>query len=513
MGRCPPGRRCRTSTTTRQLTKRTLAWAPGAEPDPDEPGGGPDEIVTTFDRSVDLNEGTQSVTTTVAAGTSAAQPTTTTVDLVSGQAVSHTDAMGRTTTMAYDAIGRQTDMTTPGGMVTTTSYTPTQTTVTTPDGRVTRTTVDLLGRTVSITDNVRNGALVADPAARTVSSHVYSPDGTSVTSTDQAGRTTKAVLDAFGRTVSQAGPTGLVHLKSYDDGAAHTTVAALVPEGAAQPQMSTATSYDDANRAIESQHHRTRPRCPRRRPRQLEARSTGSGNRSPAPRTTSPSRPTAPVPAASPPARRLRRSPRRTFPGEPMSAVTTRALAGAATSRTLQQGDEVSTAVSVVYDAAGNVVSATDPEGRTTSYTYTPDGQPLTKTGPSGTVTTHTLRPDLGTALGRDGDRTREADADDHLHPGPGRSAGSRAGRDRLRRHRHDHLRLRRRRAPHLGDLPRRHLHLGRLQRQGPAGHHDRRHRRRHHLRLRPHRRHAQVGHPAAGHHGRWPRSPTRTTR
>ena len=43
------------------------------------------------------------------------------------------------------------------------SYTPTQTTVTTPDGRVTRTTVDLLGRTVSITDNVRNGALVADP--------------------------------------------------------------------------------------------------------------------------------------------------------------------------------------------------------------------------------------------------------------------------------------------------------------------------------------------------------------
>ena len=50
----------------------------------------------------------------------------------------------------------------------------------------------------------------------------------------------------------------------------------------------------------------------------------------------------------------------------------------------------MSTAVAVVYDAAGNVVSATDPEGRTTTYTYTPDGQPLTKTSPSGTVTTHT---------------------------------------------------------------------------------------------------------------------------
>ena len=68
-----------------QLTKRTLAWAPGAEPDGDEPGGGPDEIVTTFERSVDVAEGTQSVTTTVGAGTSAAQVTTATVDLVSGQ--------------------------------------------------------------------------------------------------------------------------------------------------------------------------------------------------------------------------------------------------------------------------------------------------------------------------------------------------------------------------------------------------------------------------------------------
>ena len=146
-----------------QLTKRTLAWAPGAEPDGDEPGGGPDEIVTTFERSVDVAEGTQSITTTVAAGTSAAQVTTATVDLVSGKPVTHTDAMGRTTTFAYDALGRRTSMTTPGGLVTTTAYTPTQTTVTGPDGRVTRTTVDLLGRTVSVTDNVRNGALVADP--------------------------------------------------------------------------------------------------------------------------------------------------------------------------------------------------------------------------------------------------------------------------------------------------------------------------------------------------------------
>ena len=162
--------------------------------------------------------------------------------------------MGRTTTFdVRRRSGGGPRSTTPGGLVTTTAYTPTQTTVTSPDGRVTRTTVDLLGRTVSVTDNVRNGALVADPAARTLSAHAYSPDGTSTTPTDQAGRTTTTVLDAFGRTVSQEGPTGLTHLKSYDDGAAHTTVAALLPEGAAQPQMSTTTSYDDADRAIQSQ--------------------------------------------------------------------------------------------------------------------------------------------------------------------------------------------------------------------------------------------------------------------
>ena len=40
--------------------------------------------------------------------------------------------MGRITTMAYDALGRRTRLTTPAGMVTTTAYSPTPTTVTGP---------------------------------------------------------------------------------------------------------------------------------------------------------------------------------------------------------------------------------------------------------------------------------------------------------------------------------------------------------------------------------------------
>lgn len=381
-----------------QLSKQTLAWAPGAEPDADEPGGGPDEIVTTYERTVDLDAGTQSVTTTVGAGTSAAQATITTADLVSDKTVAHSDASGRTTTYEYDAVGRQTTSTTPGGMVTTTAYTPTQTTVTTPDGRVTRTTVDLLGRTLSITDNVRNGTLVADPAARIVSTHSYSSDGSSTTATDQAGRTTTSILDAFGRTVSQEGPTGLTHLKTFDDGAAHNTVAAMVPDGATQPQMSTTRSYDDADRPLRSETTYVAGSGTVADP--VDARAfDGLGQ----PTTTTQNHLTVTMDRSGPggiPTNSTAAPQSGEFPGEPMTAVTTYALAGQATSRTLHQGDEVSTAVAVEYDAAGNIVAATDPEGRTTTYTYAADGQPLTKTSPSGTVTTHSYDPTSGLPSG-----------------------------------------------------------------------------------------------------------------
>ena len=123
-----------------------------------------------------------------------------------------------------------------------------------------------------------------------------------------------------------------------------------------------------------------------------------------------------------------------------MTAVTTHALAGQATSRTLHQGDDVSTAVAVAYDAAGNVVSATDPEGRTTTYTYTPDGQPLTKTSPSGTVTTHTYDPTSGLLSGITVTAPGTADPGHHLHPCTSRPARRRTGGHRHRRHRHDHL-------------------------------------------------------------------------
>ena len=373
-----------------RATQRTLAWAPGAEPDGGT-GGGPDEIVTTFERSVDADKGTQTITTTTGAGTDAAKENTAEIDLVSGQAITHTDALGRATTLAYDAAGRRTRITTPGGLVTSTAYTPTQTTETGPDGRVTRTTTDLLGRTISLTDNVRNGALVADPGARTLATSVFSPDGSSVAATDQAGRTATTLVDALGRQVSKVGPTGLTHLTAYDDGAAHTVVASVLPEGDNDPHQSTTSTFDDLGRTVQSQSvypgDTGTPGGPTSDPVKAAAfdglGQPTSSTESDLEVTTDRSGPGG-IAASS-----LATPVSDDFPGDPVTAVTARSLSGAAMSRTLQRGTDVSTAMAVTYDAAGNVSAATDPEGRTTSYTYTADGQPETKTDPSGAETTH----------------------------------------------------------------------------------------------------------------------------
>ena len=235
-----------------QLTSRALRWAPGAKPADDGPGGGPDEIVTTFARAVDAATASETLTTTVGAGSSGAQATKSTIDLVTDESTSTTDGLGRTTTQTYDALGRPTKVVVPGGLTTTTSYTPTSQTVTDPSGRVVKTTTDLLGRTTSITDNVRNGVLTTDPSARTLSSTSYSADGSSITGTDQSGRVTKEVLDPFGRIVRQVSPSGVVQLTSYDNGASHDKTDQTIPAGADGPAATTVDTFDDANRTVQS---------------------------------------------------------------------------------------------------------------------------------------------------------------------------------------------------------------------------------------------------------------------
>ena len=107
-------------------------------------------------------------------------------------------------------------------------------TVTGPDGHVTVTSADVLGRTMLVTDNVKAGAFVSDPAARRVAATSYSPDGTTVTGIDQVGRTTTTTSDALGRPVSQVSPVGATTLTAYDD-AAHTVTRPLFPAGSPRP--------------------------------------------------------------------------------------------------------------------------------------------------------------------------------------------------------------------------------------------------------------------------------------
>ncbi len=83
-----------------------------------------------------------------------------------------------------------------------------------------------------------------------MSSTSYGADGATVTATDQAGRTTTTTVDAFGRVVSKVGAGGVTQLSSYDDGAAHTSTSAVVPDGAGTAPSSMVTRYDDRGRAI-----------------------------------------------------------------------------------------------------------------------------------------------------------------------------------------------------------------------------------------------------------------------
>ena len=220
-----------------QLTQRTMTWAPGAEPDT----GGPDTVTTMFESVVDAG-GADPHDHHDHGGWHARRrrPRITVLDLVTGRPVRNSDPLGRVTTYGYDAAGRQTSRTTPDGLTTTSTYTaatestPATRTDTTPDGRVVLTTFDALGRKVRVTDNVQDQAFTSSPTARQLSAFEYSLDGTTITATDQHGRTITTLVDVLGRQVQQVGATGLTHATSYDD-AAHTTTQSVAGADASEP--------------------------------------------------------------------------------------------------------------------------------------------------------------------------------------------------------------------------------------------------------------------------------------
>ena len=402
--------------TSGQLTSSTMTWAPGAKPTGSS--GGPDTVTTRYDRKVDLVGGTVSIDTTIATGTSDAATATQAVDLTTGLTVRAVTATGLTTTYGYDAGGHPTTVTTPDGLTTITSVRTASNatqggkpalpagagqvqTVTGPDGHVTVTSTDVIGRTMLVTDNVKAGAFVSDPAARRVAATSYSPDGTTVTGIDQVGRTTTSKSDALGRPVSQVSPVGATTLTGYDD-AAHTVTRQLFPTGltpaTGAPVATQTTTYDNLNRATQlASSYTTPPGTP--------AEPAGRGRTVATPlqtvtydgvgsvtgqsaedlsmavtyapggvRDTSTFSPQAPD----------------SFPGRATTVDQNASMTGDATSSTRQQpGASPAAGSRLTYDATGRTATSTDPNGRTTTFTYRKDGRVATTTDPSGTVTTN----------------------------------------------------------------------------------------------------------------------------
>jgi RHS repeat-associated protein len=381
-----------------QVTGESLAWAPGAKPAGDS--GGPDQFDTTQQISTDTAAHTQTDVVTTAAGTPQATSATTVTDLVTGQVVSKTSPGNLTTSYTYDALGRQLTMATPGGQITKTVYdSPTQTTVTAPSGLVTQTTTDVLGRTMKVTDNVSGEQLVANPAARTVQTDKYSPDGSQLTTTTPAGTTT-TTFDPLGRPVQIVQPDGITQAEQYNDVANTQAVSVLpaAPAGAntSNPVSVTMNGFNDRNQPVSSSvsYPDGTPQAP--------AAETYDGLG----RVTSY---TADDVTADPDyggagglqtGTTLTPGAQGSYPGQPSQSATGNTMTGALTTKTLAgqaktakrrvKATPPAPGTTYSYDAAGRVHTAVTADGAKTTYTYTPAGQIATVTQPSGTKTTYT---------------------------------------------------------------------------------------------------------------------------
>ena len=411
---------------------KTVAWAKDAAPT--DNGGGPESVTTGYVSTIDTTAATRTLTTTNAVGTTAESSTTTTTDLVSGQVVSFADELGRVTTKGYDAAGRPTSVTPATGLSTTKTYTaatrttPASTLSSTADGHQTLTSFDALGRTVKVTDNVNaKVAFVADPTTRVVSSHTYTANkitpgsgsfGVTLTSTDVAGRTTTTVGDALGRTVMEVAANGVTKTTGYDD-IVNTVTRQTIADNATAASQLVKVGYDAKNRQVSS-----RTTYPVSGPRPLflsdpveTTTLDGIGRAVSATESDLVTTPDyagsggVPVNTTVAPAKTAR------VQTPAITATDTTMLDASATRRSLQQaGQPARSGTALVYDAAGQLVSNTDPLGRVTSYTYAADGQLLTTTSPSGTVSTNTYDPATG-RLATVSDKAADGDHADHqLH-------------------------------------------------------------------------------------------------
>ncbi|GAA3627390.1 RHS repeat-associated core domain-containing protein [Microlunatus ginsengisoli] len=400
-----------------QLASKKVSFAAGAAP-PNN-GGGPASSTTTYTSTVNPGAVTRTVAVTVGAGTADAQTTTTVLDLVSGSPVQTIDGLGRITQRGYDAANRIVSSKLPSGLTTTTSYTtpdadtPPATTVTEPDGHIQRTTYDGIGRVSVVSDNVVAGpsttpglVFTSAPTARIVSSLCYGdlddtdtcqPDSTVITATDKAGRTTVTTHDALNRPVSKVGPTGISYATTYND-VANLTTTQTTPDGASSPSQATTTRYDSLNRELSS---RTTYPVPGPRPGAVldPVRATtydGLGRPTTVTDTDVTMVPDYAGPGSVTQTTTIAPASTARVQSDPITSAITTAVDGRSTLNALSQDNTTRNGIALTYNAAGQVATSQDANGKTTSYTYADDGQQTVTNAPSGIVTTRTFSPTTG---------------------------------------------------------------------------------------------------------------------
>ncbi|MER7960099.1 RHS repeat-associated core domain-containing protein [Streptomyces sp. NPDC096030] len=376
-----------------ELTGRTVTWAGGAEP-----GGvqGPDEVSESYETAVDTGARIRTDTVKGAAGTSS-QVT----DLVTGQVIRTTDASGRTAETGYDLAGRPVTQKVPGGpqgegLVTTTSYTPLTTTFTSPgqDGKqhVTVEERDLLGRVVRQTDNVREGELTGDAAARTLQAVAFEDEGRTAKVTDQAGRVTVTTSDSLGRPVRTTAPSGMTQLRVYADAATGDTSSVTtltLPAGETDPARAVVTgtdTSDNSERPVASSVSFADGTVQPGTSQAYDGLGRAAGAVSQDVAVTP-----AYGPAGAPDTTVLTPQNTDAFPGGKVTATSPRDLTGAPVVKTLTPGQEGEgrSGTTLIRDAAGRTLEERRPDGTKTAFAYTPGGQVKETVSPSGIRTAY----------------------------------------------------------------------------------------------------------------------------
>lgn len=180
---------------------------------------------------------------------------------VAGRLVSTTDPLGRESTIVYNKAGEVTSSTSPSGATTSYVYDlgGRLTKTTDPDGAVTTTVYDAAGRPTTVTDPLnRQVSTTYDAAGRVTSvtradgstvTWVLDAAGQTTTRTDPSGTTTYA-YDAVGRVLSIADPAGRVTTYGYDP--VGNLTAQTAPDGSVTTHgydaagRRTSTAYPDA---------------------------------------------------------------------------------------------------------------------------------------------------------------------------------------------------------------------------------------------------------------------------